>query len=434
MRAIILLVLVPLTLSLAGDPELSAGFNALFGSDFTRGQLDYAADAGDGDGLYFGNLIFRPTFLWEDVGNLRVTLTAETADVADPSLEVKLYEASVGMELPLVGELRAGAHYLALGDGGLYNLELGGIDPEPHIYDAKPLGLTLTRDFGSLYCGLTVGLGRVDEASDDSLFSLTLGYADGAIDVALYAVADSRPYDVRNLFYSQYSSRAPGMRNNVKPSAWDYREAQFGALNTRHDPLQTLALGLTLEGGGEDQLGYYLALAYTSYADEAPETSSGNLTGGSHLFIYPELVFRAGWFEAYVAGQVDYWRSNDPDGLNLFSPYDARDLISSTLAYEVYAEGAVRVTDNLKLGLGGGYTEPSTSGEDVAETAGDDALDASFFATPRLYWEARSDTVRYRLTLAGTYRQWAVALYDISGGDVDESREITAWLRAEVYM
>ena len=49
MRAIILLVLVPLTLSLAGDPELSAGFNALFGSDFTRGQLDYAADAGDGD-------------------------------------------------------------------------------------------------------------------------------------------------------------------------------------------------------------------------------------------------------------------------------------------------------------------------------------------------------------------------------------------------
>jgi len=44
-----------------------------------------------------------------------------------------------------------------------------------------------------------------------------------------------------------------------------------------------------------------------------------------------------------------------------------------------------------------------------------------------------SDAARLRFTLGGLYRQWAVALYDISGGDVDESREITVWLRAEAH-
>ncbi|MCK4593721.1 hypothetical protein KAU45_04415 [bacterium] len=434
MRATSILTLLLITLTLAGDPELSAELYTEFGSDFTRGELDYASGAGDGDGLYYGDLHLRPSLFWEDVGDLRFTLTADVVDLVDPSLELALFEATAGVELPLVGELRAGVHDLALGDGGRYNAELGGIDPEPHIYGAKPLGLSLSNDYGGLYYTFVLGLGRMDEPSDDSLFTLTLGYVDETIDVAFYAVADSKPFDVRNLFFEQYSSRAPGMRNNVKPGTWVYRESQLDDVpETHHDPLQTLALGLTLEGG-EDQLGYYLALAYTSYADEDSGVSLANLTGGSHLFIYPELVFRAGWFEAYLAAHVDYWKSNDPDGIDIVSAYLTGELISSTLAYEVYAEGDVRVSDNLKLALGGGYTEPSTSGEDIAETLGDDSLDASFFATPRLIWTLESETAEFEFTLGGLYRQWAVALYDVSGGDVDESREITVWFRAEAYL
>jgi len=339
MRTAGILTLFLLTLALAGGPELSAELYSEFGSDFTRGELDYASGAGDGDGLYFGNLHLRPCLLWKDAGNLRVTLTADVEDVVDPSLDLALFEATAGVELPLVGELCAGVHDLVLGDGGRYNAELGGLDPVPHIYRAKPLGLTLSNVYDGLYYTLALGLGRMDEPSDDSLLALSLGYADESVDVALYAVADSKPFDVRNLFFEQYASRAPGVRNNVKPGTWGSRESQLDVVpETRHDPLQTLALGMTLEGGGEDQLGYYLALAYTSYADEDPGVSSGNLTGGAHLFIYPELIFRAGWFEAYVAAQVDYWKSNDPDGIDVVS-YVSGELISSTLAYEVYAEG-----------------------------------------------------------------------------------------------
>ncbi len=433
MRATTLLTLLLITLTLAGDPELSAELYSEFGSDFTRGELDYASGAGDGDGLYYGDFDLRSTFHWQEVGDLKITLATGFDDLEDPSLYIDIYQATAGVDLPLVGKLRGGVQNVTWGCAGRYNSELGGIPPYPRIYYAKPLGLSLSNAYGGLYYTFVLGLGRMDEPSDDSLLALSVGYADETIDVALYAVADSKPFDVRNLFFEQYSSRAPGVRNNVKPGTWDYRESQLDNVpETHHDPLQTLALGLTLEGG-EDQLGYYLALAYTSYADEDSGVSSGNLTGGAHLFIYPELVFRAGWFEAYVAAQVDYWKSNDPEGIDIVS-YLSGDLISSTLAYEVYAEGDVRVSDNLKLALGGGYTEPSTSGEDIAETLGDDSLDASFFATPRAIWTVETDVARLRFTLGGLYRQWAVALYDVSGGNVDESREITVWLRAEAYL
>jgi len=430
MRATIFLALLCVTLAPAGEPDLSADFYALFGSDFTRGQSDYADYAGDGDGLYFGDLHLRPSLVWEDFGDLRAVLDVDLDDVADPKVELALYEVTAGVELPLVGELRAGAHYIALGDGGRYNAELGGLYPEPRIYGARPLGLSLGRDFNGLYYRFTAGVGRTDEPSDDSLFALTLGYTDETVDVALHVAADSKPHDVRNLFFAQYASRAPGVRANYRPGSWNYREQQLDYDPvTRNDPLQTLALGMTLDGGAGEQLGYHLTLAYTAYADEDPSLSSGNLTGGSHLFLYPELIFRAGWFEVYLAGLVDYWKSNDTDGMDVFDAYGTGELISSTLAYEVYAEGDFRVTDNLRFALGGGYTEPSTSGQDISETPGDDTFDVSIFATPRVIWRVESELAELEFTLGGLYRQWAVALYDVTGGEVDESREMTAWLR-----
>ncbi|HUT99593.1 MAG TPA: hypothetical protein VM054_11040 [bacterium] len=431
MRATIFLALLCVTLAPAGEPDLSADFYAFFGSDFTRGQLDYADYAGDGDGLYFGNLNLRPSLVWEDLGNLRAVLAVDLDDVADPKVDLALYEVTAGVELPLVGELRAGALYIALGDGGRYNAELGGLYPVPRIYGARPMGLSLGRDFGGLYYRFSAGVGRTDESSDDSLFALTLGYADEAVDVALHVAADSKPYDVRNLFFAQYVSRAPGVRTNYKPGTWgNIREPQLEDVPmTRHDPLQTLALGMTLDGGNGEELGYHLTLAYAAYADEDPSLSSANLTGGSHLFLYPELIFRAGWFEAYVAGLVDYWKSNDTDGMDVLDAYGTGELISSTLAYEVYAEGDFQVTDNLRLALGGGYTEPSTSGQNISETPGDDTLDVSIFATPRVIWTVESDPAELEFTLGGLYRQWAVALYDVTGGEADESREITGWLR-----
>jgi hypothetical protein len=435
MRAAVLLTLLLVTLAPAGEPELSAELYSEFGSDFTRGELDYAPGAGDGDGLYYGGFDLRPTLYWREVGDLEITLTAGFDELEDPSLHLDVYRATAGVDLPFVGELRGGVHNLRWGCAGLYNRELGGISPRPCVYDAEPLGLSLGNDYGGVNYAFVCGLGRMDEPSDDSLLALSVGYADGTVDLALYAVADSKPYDVRNLFFEQYVSRAPGVRNNIKPGTWTYREAQLNDVpETRHDLLQTLALGLTLEGGFEEPLGYYLALAYTSYADEDPGVSSGNLTGGVHLFLYPELVFRAGSFEAYVAGHVDYWKSNDTDGLDIVSAYEAGELISSTLAYEVYAEGSLRVADDLKVALGGGYTEPSTSGEDISDTVGDDAFDASLFVTPRVIWEAESDLAGLRFTLGGLYRQWAVALYDVTGGDADESREITGWFRVEAEL
>ena len=366
-----------------------------------------------------------------EAGDLRAVFTVDVEDIIEPDLGLSLYEASAGVELPVVGELRGGLHYLALGAGGRYNAELGGLTPEPRIYGARPLGLTLGRSFGNLYYGFIAGLSRMDAPSDDSLFGLTLGYADREVEVALHAVADSKPYDVRNLFFAQYAFRAPGVRANYKPGTWSYREQQLGnPLPSRYDPLQTLALGLTLEGG-EGELGYYLALAYTAYADQDPAVSSANLTGGSHLFLYPELLFRLGWLELLLAGLVDYWKSNDTDGLNVTAAYSSGELISSTLAYEVYAQGAFRVTESLFLVLGGGYTEPSTSGADIPETGGDDTLDLCFFVTPRVVWKTKGDAAELTFTLGGLYRQWAVALYDIPGGSVDESREISAWLRVE---
>jgi|GEM_PF-2694375 len=432
MRATIFLTLLCVSLAAAEGPELSADLYAVFGSDFTRGQLDYADYAGDGDGLYFGALHLLPSLSWVDLGDLRAVLTVDLDDVTDPEAALGFYEVTAGVELPLVGELRAGALYVALGDGGRYNAELGGLYPEPRIYGARPLGLSLGRDFGGLYYRFTAGVGRTDEPSDDSLFALTLGYIDDTVDVALHAAADSKPYDVRNLFFAQYVSRAAGVRTNYKPGSWFAREQQLdNELTTRNDPLQTLALGLTLNGGAGDQLGYHLTLGYASYADEDPSVTVYNLTGGSHLFFYPELVFRAGWFEAYVAGLVDYWKSNDPDGMDVFDAYGIGELISSTLAYEVYVEGDFHVTDNLTLALGGGYTEPSASGQDISATSGDDTLDLSIFATPRVMWTVESEPAELVFTLGGEYRQWAVALYDVSGGDLDESREITAWLRVE---
>jgi hypothetical protein len=433
MRATILVTVLCASLAAAGGPDLSADLYALFGSDFTRGQLGYAEYAGDGDGVYFGSLNLRPSLFWEDLGDLRATLTVDLEDVADPEVDLGLYEVTAGTELPLVGELRAGALYVALGDGGRYNAELGGLYPEPRIYGARPLGLSLGREFGDLYYRFAVGVGRTDEPSDDSLFALTLGYADETVDVALHAAADSKPYDVRNLFFAQYASRAAGVRVNYKPGTWTIREQQLDdELPTRHDPLQTLALGMTLDGGAEGQLGYHLTVAYASYGDADPGATQYNLTGGSHIFLYPELVFRAGWFEAYLAGLVDYWKTNDPDGIDVLDAYGTGELISSTLAYEVYAEGDFQVTDDLRLALGGGYTEPSTSGQDISDTSGDDTFDLSIFATPRVIWTVESEAAELEFTLGGEYRQWAVALYDVTGGDPDESREITAWLRAEV--
>ncbi len=432
MRATIFLTLVCVSLAPAGGPDFSADFYALFGSDFTRGQLDYADYAGDGDGLYFGDLHLRPSMVWEDIGDLRAVLTVDLDDVVDPKVELGFYEVTAGAELPLVGELRAGALFIALGDGGRYNAELGGLYPEARIYGVRPLGLSLGRDFGGLYYRFCAGVGRTDELSDDSLFALTLGYTDETVDVALHAAADSKPYDVRNLFFTQYASRAPGVRLNYEPGSWKARELQLDYNPvTRHDPLQTLALGMTLDGGEEEQLGYHLTLAYVSYADADPGATEYNLTGGSHLFLYPELVFRVGWFEAYVAGLVDYWKSNDIDGIDVVDAYGIGELISSTLAYEIYAEGDFQVTDDLRLALGGGYTEPSTSGQNITSTVGDDTFDLSIFATPRVIWSVDSGPVALEFTLGGEYRQWAVALYDISGGDVDESREITGWLRVE---
>ncbi|MCX7021802.1 MAG: hypothetical protein NTW26_05945 [bacterium] len=430
MRATIFLTLLCVSLAPAGGPDLSADLYAIFGSDFTRGQLDYADYAGDGDGLYFGALHLRPSLSWEDLGDLRAVLTVDLDDVVDPTVDLGLYDVTAGVELPPVGELRAGAHYVALGDGGRYNAELGGLYPEPRIYGARPLGLSLDRDFGGLYYRFTAGVGRTDEPSDNSLFALTLGYADETVSVALHAAADSKPYNVRNLFFAQYASRAPGVRANYMPGTWSYRELQLDKEPvTRYDLLQTLALGMTLDGGAGEQLGYHLTLAYTSYADVDPSVTAFNLTGGSHLFLYPELVFRLGWFEAYVAGLVDYWKSNDPDGIDVIDAYGIGELVSSTLAYEVYAEADFQVTDNLRLALGGGYTEPSISGQDISETPGDDTLDISIFATPRVVWSVETESVELEFTLGGLYRQWAVALYDVTGGDPDESREISGWFR-----
>ncbi len=425
-------IVIVLSAGLVGALEFNGTFYGRFGSDFTRAEIGETTGDGDGDDIYFGELILRPGFQHDfgDWGGLAGTLSVDYDAAGE--LGVELREGYAEFAFAPVADLRVGLHDLRFGAGGHYNWELDGPDAVGRVYQSRPLGLRAVYDFGALDYDFFIGLGRTDLEQDALAAGFRVNYDTGALELAAYAVADATPHDVRELFFDQYVSRAPGMRDDNPPDAWTFRMDQFaGELETRHDPLQTLALGLELSNWSSEP-GYRLLVAYHNYADLVENASSGLETGGMHLFVYPELTIRSGWFDGYVAAHFDYWGSNDADGLNVFTPYDSEDPIASTMAYEVYFEPGVLLGDGLRIALGGGYTEPSTAGENVEGTSSDESLDASFFGGPRVCWTPRLEEAWLNLVLGGDYRQWAVALYDVEGSEVDESREITAWVRAEV--
>ncbi len=440
MRAVTtLLFALLLSFSASAQFEFGAEISAVFGSDFTLAEVAGTADGGDGDGIYFGSLTLRPAMGYSlgEVGSLALTLDVNTALVDGIDPNVALFEGYGAVNLPVVGELSMGIFDYACGDGGRYNAELNGINTEAYIYGAAPLGLRLGNDFDGLSYDLIVGSGYGEEDNDSLITGLTLGYSAGDFSASLYAVADSHAYDVRKLFYDSVVSRSPGVTANKAPtSAWGYRDSQFTDLpGTNHDLLQTLALGLNLDGAFSEAMSYHLTMAYHAYADIDPGASAGQETGGSHLFLYPEIGVSVDWFDGYVAGMIDNWSSSDNDGLNLFSPYDGADPISTNLAYEVYAEAGVRLTDDFKVAVGGGYTEPSVQGEDLAATTADDSVDASMFVTPRLIWSPDTELGEATFVLGSHYRQWSVELYDDpASADVNESQEISVWFKMGVSL
>ncbi len=424
---------VILAAGLVAGFEFSAELDTRFGSDFTRSLTDDGG--GDGDGLYFGELHFRPRLSEElgDWGRVHGSLEVDYAAL-DDELDVELGEAFVEVSFPWLERVAAGLHDLRWGAEGFYNHELWGLDAPGLIYDAEPLGLRLGHDYGALNYEVLLGLGETEESSDTLLAGLRLGYAADGFAVDLYALADSQPHDVRWLFFDQYVSRVPGVRVNIVPPAWVLRQSQFtDPLVTRHNPLQTLALGLTLSDYSVNPA-YRLTVAYHAYDDLDEYASSGQETGGVHLLFYPEVRVTEDWFDGYVAAHVDYWSSHDADGLNVYTPYDSQDPIAGTLAYAIHVEPGVRLGDYWRVALAGGYIEPSTAGEDVTGTDGDDSLDASFYIGPRIEWFPVSEAGWLSLMLGADYRQWAVGLYDIEDSEVDESREITGWVRAEAQL
>lgn len=409
--------------------ELTAEFYSRFGTDFVEAEVE--GGGGDGDGVYFGEALLRPRAIWSfsEFGRLSGAFEARLDERLE-ELELELTEAFAEISFDGLESLRAGLHDLRWGDDGLYNRELGGASPRGTIYEARPLGLRVGHAYDSLNYEAVLGLSDVAGGGDTLLAGIRLGYVGDGFTLDLFGLIDSRPYDARALFFEQYTSRAPGVRRIVVPPGWTYRRLQFSEeLTTRYDPLQTLALGLTLSGGS-DSVTYRLNLAYHSFRDIDDEASSGHETGGSRLFIYPEVRLRENWFDGYVAAHVDYWNSHDADGLNTVNPYQF-DPISSTLAYELYLEPGVLLGDNWRVSLGAGYVEPSTKGVNLPDTDADESLDASFFVGPRVEWFTVAPGGHLRMILGGTYRQWSVALYNVEDTGVDESREITLWLRAE---
>jgi len=443
MRAVTtLLFALILSFSAFAQFEFGAEIYTLFGSDFTLAEVAGTNDGGDGDGIYFGSLTLRPAMGYSlgDVGSLSLTLDVNTdlADGIDPN--VALFEGYGAVKLPIVGEISAGIFDYACGDGGRYNSELNGINTEAYIYGAAPLGIRLGNDFDGLSYDLIVGAGYGEEDNDSLMAGLTLGYSANDFSASLNAVADSHGYDVRKLFYDSVVARAPGVTTNKAPtSAWGYRDSQFTDLpGTNHDLLQTLALGLNLDGAFSEAMSYHLTVAYHAYANIDSGASAGQETGGSHLFLYPEIGVSIDWFDGYVAGMIDNWSSNDSDGLNLYSPYDGADPISTNLSYEVYAEAGVHLSDDFKVAVGGGYIEPSVQGEDLSGTTADDSMDASLFVTPRLIWSPKIEMGRLgnaTFVLGSHYRQWSVELYDDpASASVNESQEITLWFKVGVSL
>lgn len=362
----------------------------------------------------FGNLLFtfddrkqsefyRYELVEPEPGDFFLAETA-TTEYVYASLE----QANVEMaELAAGTDLTVGGFDVRYGHGGYYNGLVNRIDPVSFVAYLDPFGVRARREFGAWEAAVDVGVGL----SHQAIAAATVGRPH----FAAFAAAEGRTYDLKSLWDGHYAS--------ALPKFWRHLGWREGTLAP--EPTGTVAtFGDAIHAGGEvawenSFLDLYVVAAYHRFADDP---ALEDPTGGVLMQLYPDFGVRVFTPRVWFRGAVLYeaWRANYHstfgDGVN------TNDYVL------LFGEPQYFLAENLFVGLGGRYLNPSRRAPDDPITNVRENKALSVAALPHLSY-APAENVKLDLTYAET---WWDPSYDLQASTFEEhhSRELKLEMEA----
>lgn len=290
-----------------------------------------------------------------------------------------------------------GGYRMRYGEGGYYNALTRRLDPVSFVAYLDPFGARFRRPVGPVELTLDLGYAR-DNQPVAAVNARLKGFA-------ITAATEGRTYDLKSLWESRFVGAAP--------KTWRYYYIQTGLYHAEPEAAPG-DIGDAIHVGAEetwqnDWLQLYGVAAVHLFAD-APELSE-NASGGMLIQLYPDAGVRIIprlWFRA--AALYEIWNAN----------YDSAfgDGVKTDESLLVFAEPQYYIRDDLLVGVGGRYSQPSGNLEDYETTDAHEDVTLSVAALPHLRYTP-IENITVDLTYAFT--QWDYS-YNLVDTPISEDR------------